>query len=69
MSTLSKRWLEASPGRKWPYRTLLKLDKELLLLLHAHKTGTTLPPPVALKLRRLLDARRDLLQTVVIRRY
>jgi len=26
-STLSKRWKEAAQGKKWPYRTLRKLDK------------------------------------------
>jgi len=31
-STLSKRWKEATNNRKWPFRVLAKLDKEILTL-------------------------------------
>jgi hypothetical protein len=33
-STLSKRWREAVRNRKWPYRIVNKLDKEITTLLH-----------------------------------
>jgi hypothetical protein len=33
-STLSKRWKEAVRTRKWPYRSVQKLDKEITTLLH-----------------------------------
>lgn len=34
-STLSKRWKEAVVNnRKWPYRAVSKLDKEIMTLLH-----------------------------------
>jgi len=32
-STLSKRWKEATLNRKWPFRTVQKLDREILTLL------------------------------------
>jgi len=31
-STLSKRWKEATNNRKWPFRVLAKLDKEIVTL-------------------------------------
>ena len=41
-STLSKRWKEAVRGRKWPYRMICKLDKEIMTLLHNVPQGTQL---------------------------
>jgi len=72
MSTLSKRWLEAAPHRKWPYRTLLKLDKEILFTLHEIGTedaGDQWTPQAERKLKKLLAARQELLRPVFIRRY
>jgi hypothetical protein len=31
-STLSKRWTEAAKKRKWPYRNVTKIDKEIVTL-------------------------------------
>lgn len=33
-STLSKRWREATCNRKWPYRQLCKVDREIKTLIH-----------------------------------
>ncbi len=33
VSTFSKRWKEAVPDRKWPFRALCKIDKELATML------------------------------------
>jgi hypothetical protein len=33
VSTLSKRWKEASKGRKWPHRHVLKIDEQIRALL------------------------------------
>lgn len=43
-STLSKRWKEAVRARKWPYRTVAKLDKEIMTLLHNIPQGTSAFP-------------------------
>jgi len=37
-STLSKRWKEATMNRKWPYRTVAKLDKEICTLMKNAKS-------------------------------
>lgn len=69
-STLSKRWKEASVNRKWPYRTVAKLDKEIMTLLHNIPQGPEAPPlPAEIEnnLGNLLRKRQDELRTVVIR--
>lgn len=33
VSTLSKRWKDATHDRKWPYRTIAKIDKEVMQIL------------------------------------
>jgi len=43
-STLSKRWKEAVRKRKWPYRMICKIDKEIMTLLHNVPQGPNAPP-------------------------
>eukprot|EP01114_Cavostelium_apophysatum_P009332 TRINITY_DN2243_c0_g1_i2.p1 TRINITY_DN2243_c0_g1~~TRINITY_DN2243_c0_g1_i2.p1 ORF type:complete len:384 (-),score=83.01 TRINITY_DN2243_c0_g1_i2:38-1189(-) len=38
-STLSKRWREATHNRKWPYRSLYKLDREIKTLMQNISSG------------------------------
>eukprot|EP01112_Ceratiomyxa_fruticulosa_P014976 TRINITY_DN4350_c0_g1_i2.p1 TRINITY_DN4350_c0_g1~~TRINITY_DN4350_c0_g1_i2.p1 ORF type:complete len:408 (-),score=105.45 TRINITY_DN4350_c0_g1_i2:115-1338(-) len=69
-STLSKRWKEAVRGRKWPYRTVAKLDKEIMTLLHNIPQGPSAPPlpdDVEQLLSQLLRRRQEELKPVVIR--
>ena len=71
VSTLSKRWKEAVKERKWPYRKVSKLDKEITTLLYnipqsgpeAGKLGFETEQ----KLGRLLRLRQEELKPVVIR--
>jgi len=74
-STLSKRWKEAVRKRKWPYRTICKLDKEITTLLHNVpqsqnsdcQKNVPLPPEVEQALAFLLKKRQEELKTVIIR--
>jgi hypothetical protein len=69
-STLSKRWKEAVVNRKWPYRTVAKLDKEIMTLLHNIPQGPEAPPlpaEIEASLGILLRKRQEELRTVVIR--
>jgi len=69
-STLSKRWKEAVVNRKWPYRAVAKLDKEIMTLLHNIPQGPDappLPPEIEASLGVLLRRRQEELRTVVIR--
>eukprot|EP01130_Rhizamoeba_saxonica_P018823 TRINITY_DN9565_c0_g1_i1.p1 TRINITY_DN9565_c0_g1~~TRINITY_DN9565_c0_g1_i1.p1 ORF type:complete len:308 (-),score=74.74 TRINITY_DN9565_c0_g1_i1:161-1084(-) len=69
-STLSKRWKVAGRGRKWPYRTVCKLDKEIMTLLYnIPKDGdsTSIPKEIEAELEDLLQKRAKELETVVIR--
>jgi len=69
-STLSKRWKEAVVNRKWPYRSVAKLDKEIMTLLHNIPQGPDappLPPEIEASLGVLLRKRQDELRPVVIR--
>jgi hypothetical protein len=73
-STLSKRWKEAVRGRKWPYRMICKLDKEIMTLLHnvpqgTNGAGVTPPFPEDMEntLTRLIRLRNEELKSVVIR--
>jgi len=65
-STLSKRWKEAAVKRKWPYRTVCKLEKEITTLLHNISNG-----PVSAEMEQtlahLLRRRQEELRTVIIR--
>jgi len=73
-STLSKRWTDAVKKRKWPYRALSKLDKEITTLLmnipkNNGQPGTeeNLPPEIQQKLGKLLLEREEHLKPVFIR--
>lgn len=67
-STLAKRWKEASCNRKWPYRTVSKLDKEILTLLkNVENAKTELSPSVEATLGFLLKKRQEELKTVLVR--
>jgi hypothetical protein len=71
-STLSKRWKEAVRGRKWPYRMICKLDKEIMTLLHNVPQGANgaqppFPEDIESTLTRLIRLRNEELKSVVIR--
>eukprot|EP01103_Thecamoeba_quadrilineata_P003776 TRINITY_DN13515_c0_g1_i1.p1 TRINITY_DN13515_c0_g1~~TRINITY_DN13515_c0_g1_i1.p1 ORF type:complete len:167 (+),score=37.47 TRINITY_DN13515_c0_g1_i1:59-559(+) len=66
-STLSKRWREAVRNRKWPYRVVNKLDKEITTLLHNIPQGAPIPEDVQEALAHLLRKRQEELRPVVIR--
>lgn len=69
-STLSKRWKEAVCNRKWPFRAVQKLDKEITTLLYNVPTGDSAPPlPKEIEdaLARLLRKREEELRSVVVR--
>jgi len=67
-STLAKRWKEASCNRKWPYRTVSKLDKEILTLLkNVENAKAELSPSVESTLGLLLKKRQEELKTVLVR--
>jgi hypothetical protein len=67
-STLAKRWKEASCNRKWPYRTVSKLDKEILTLLkNVENAKAELSPSVEANLGLLLKKRQEELKTVLVR--
>jgi len=65
-STLSKRWKEAVVNRKWPYRTVQKIDKEITTLLH------NISPPLSTEIEEtlgvLLKRRQEELRPVLIRK-
>uniref|UniRef100_A0A6B2LAU8 RWP-RK domain-containing protein n=1 Tax=Arcella intermedia TaxID=1963864 RepID=A0A6B2LAU8_9EUKA len=70
-STLSKRWKEAVRNRKWPYRAVSKLDKEIMTILYNipqnNANGSDMAPEVKAKLGKLLKERQELLKPVIIR--
>lgn len=69
-STLSKRWKEAVRNRKWPYRRVQRLDKEITTLLHNVPQGPDAPPlpkHIEEELARLLKLREKEMQQVIIR--
>jgi len=69
-STLSKRWKEAVRKRKWPYRMICKIDKEIMTLLHNVPQGPNAPPlpeEIETALGHLLRRRQEELRPVVIR--
>lgn len=69
-STLSKRWKEAVRGRKWPFRTVTRIDKEIMTLLHNIPQGATsqqLPEEVEASLALLMKRRQEELKPVIIR--
>jgi len=69
-STLSKRWKEAVRKRKWPFRMICKIDKEIMTLLHNVPQGPNAPPlpeEIESALGLLLRKRQEELRPVVIR--
>lgn len=69
-STMSKRWREAVRQRKWPYRVVCKIDKEIMTLLHNVPQGANAPPlseDIESALGNLLRKRQEELRPVVIR--
>jgi len=70
-STLSKRWKEAvAKQRKWPYRMVCKIDKEIMTLLHNVPQGPNAPPlpqEIENELGNLLRKRQEELRPVIIR--
>ena len=69
-STFSKRWKEAACGRKWPYRAVAKIDKEILTLLHNiphDSTSGKLPEEIENTLSLLMKKRQEELKPVFIR--
>lgn len=69
-STLSKRWKEAVRKRKWPYRMICKIDKEIMTLLHNVPQGPNAPPlpeEIETALGISLRKRQEELRPVVIR--
>jgi hypothetical protein len=68
-STLSKRWKEAVQKRKWPWRAVCKIYKEIMTLLHNVPQGHTGPLPEEMegRLGKLLRKRQEELKPVVVR--
>lgn len=71
VSTLSKRWKESAKTRKWPFRKVAKLDKEIAAVLTAvPQTGVDageLPPAVEEQLTAMLKERAFDLRKISIR--
>jgi hypothetical protein len=69
-SSLSKKWKEVAGERKWPYRTICKLDKEIATLIEANTDPNNpqkLLPEVEHSLSILIRRRALELRTVSIR--
>jgi len=65
-SSLSKKWKEASNSRKWPYRTIQKIDKEIMTLLNNVSPYQPLDPVLECNLGKLLRRRQQELRPVLI---
>ena len=65
-STLSKRWKEAVSTRKWPWRSVSKIDREIMALLH-NLPGGRVPENIEQRLSRLSLKRQEFLVPVFIR--
>lgn len=66
-STLSKRWRTAARKRKWPWRAVAKIDKEISTICQNIKSGEELEPDIARRLAMLLCQRSKELTPVHIR--
>jgi len=70
-SSLSKKWKEVAGERKWPFRTVSKLDKEIASLIEANTIPENgprpLPPDIEQALGLLIRRRTQELRTVLIR--
>lgn len=71
VSTLSKRWKEAAKNRKWPFRRVAKIDKEISQLLqgvqNSGPNAGVLSEALENQLSHLLKQRQTELRRVVIR--
>jgi len=67
-STLSKRWRESTMNRKWPFRTLCKLEREIKTLVHNLPRGAPIDPDVANTLAVLLKKREEECRQVFIKK-
>jgi len=68
-STLSKKWKDATINRKWPYRALAKIDKEITTIMHniPKNSDGTLDPELEEQLAVLLRKRQGEARAVIIR--
>jgi len=67
-STLSKRWREATCNRKWPYRQLCKVDREIKTLVHnMHSQGGSIDPQLQSNLAGLMRQRQEESRMVYIK--
>jgi len=67
-STLSKRWREATCNRKWPYRQLCKLDREIKTLVHnMHSHAGSIEPQLQSNLASLMRQRQEESRVVFIK--
>ena len=71
VSTLSKRWKEAAKNRKWPFRKVSKIDKEIALLLSSvpqeGPEAGQLSNDLEYQIGLLLKTRSDELRRITIR--
>jgi len=71
VSTLSKRWKESAKTRKWPFRKVAKLDKEIAAVLtavpQAGVDAGALPPALEEQLTAMLKERAFDLRKISIR--
>lgn len=66
-STFSKRWKEASHNRKWPWRYIRKIDKEIECILHNISNNDVISKEVEHRLIELSIQRQKQLTPVSIR--
>lgn len=66
-STLSARWKEAEPLRKWPFRMVQKIDKEICTILEDVPPNGSIPDAERNRLAILICKRNEELRPVVIR--
>jgi len=66
-STLSKRWREATCNRKWPYRQLCKLDREIKTIIHNMQTHGAREPQLQENLATLMKMRQEESRVVYIK--
>eukprot|EP01111_Echinosteliopsis_oligospora_P012358 TRINITY_DN4214_c0_g2_i1.p1 TRINITY_DN4214_c0_g2~~TRINITY_DN4214_c0_g2_i1.p1 ORF type:complete len:231 (+),score=63.20 TRINITY_DN4214_c0_g2_i1:142-834(+) len=64
-STFSKRWRESLPDRKWPFRTHMKIEKSIKMLLILQKKGHD----VSADMEHLLIQQEENLRPAVIELY
>jgi len=58
-SSLSKKWKAATNGRKWPFRTIVKLDKEIMVLLNNISPQKPIDPIIEYNLAMLFRRRQQ----------